>query len=39
MAVTMATWGLIISRVEEVDEHVDVGSEREGENRDNFNNG
>lgn len=37
MAETMATWRLIISRVD--DEHIDVGSEREGEYRDDFNNG
>lgn len=39
MAVTVATWRLMISRVDEVDKHADVGNERKGENRDGFNNG
>lgn len=33
MAVAMATWRSVISRIYGTDERLDVGSEREGENR------
>lgn len=39
MAVTMATWKLIISIIYRIDEHLDVVSETEGENRDDFKDG
>lgn len=32
----MATWKLIISRKSGIDKHVDVGSKRKEENRDDF---
>lgn len=39
MAVAMATWKLIISIIYRIDEHLDVVSETEGENRDDFKDG